>query len=582
MFNKLSIEQVAYQLRRLTIIMTSVASSGHPTSAMSCADIIAVLFCMFKKDSDHFILSKGHAVPVIYAMYYLMGKISYDELLNYRDINSKLEGHPTPLFEYTEASTGSLGNGLGIGLGYTLDSKDKTYVLLGDSEISEGSIWEASNIAGIYKKNNLIAIVDANGLGQQIEINHDFATKTANRFEAFGWETKIIDGHNFVEISKALEHKPVKPYAIIAKTIKGSGVEEIAGKMGWHGKAIPKYSINIYLKELAKNYNQEFEPIDLNFRITNKLFKDADIATREAYGDALAEIGSNNKIWCLDAEVSNSTFSYKFKNKYPDRFIECFIAEQNMINMAIGLSQTDKTVFCSTFGAFLTRTFDQLRMASIGKIPLRVCGSHAGVSIGPDGPSQMALEDIGMFRVLPDSIVMYPCDANSTNKIVKLMANYNNGISYIKTTREKTPNIYNKSEIFKIGGSKILVDNNKPQACIFTAGVTVHFALEAVKELANKNILVNLVDIYSIKPIDYLTISKQLKKSGNRTVIIEDHYLEGGLGESILRNIEKSEVKVIHKYINRLPKSGSPQQLVESYQIDKNGIVNSIYDLLEL
>lgn len=437
MFKKLSIEQIAYQLRRLSIIMTSVAGSGHPTSAMSCADIIAVLFSKFKKNNDHFILSKGHAVPVIYAMYYLMEKINYDELLNYRNISSKLEGHPTALFEYTEASTGSLGNGLGIGLGYTFDSKDKTYVLLGDSEIAEGAVWEAVNIAGHYKKNNLIAIVDANGLGQQAEINHSFAENTANRFKSFGWETIVIDGHDFDEIIEALEHKPNKPYAIIAKTIKGSGVEEIAGKMGWHGKAIPEDSINIYLKELAKKYNQEFEHVDLNFRITNKLFNDADIATREAYGDALVEIGINNKIWCLDAEVSNSTFSYKFRNKFPDRFIECFIAEQNMINMAIGLTQTDKTVFCSTFGAFLTRTFDQLRMASIGKIPLRVCGSHSGVSIGADGPSQMALEDISMFRTLPDSIVMYPCDANSTNKIVKLIANYNNGISYIKNNKRK-------------------------------------------------------------------------------------------------------------------------------------------------
>lgn len=621
---KLSIEQISYQLRKLSLIMTTEAGSGHATSAMSCADIIAVLFTKFLKPTDHFILSKGHAVPVVYAMYYLLGKISYEELLTYRDFDSNLEGHPTPLFKYTEAATGSLGNGLGIALGYALKAKEKSYVILGDSEMAEGSIWEAINLAGHYKTKNLVAIIDANNLGQQTKtINFEHAEKFAKQITPFGWETKIIDGHSIEEIEEALAYNTDKPYMIIAKTHKGSGVIELEDKQGWHGKAVSKQDLNRILKELADRYKQKFEPIELENKktfldtISNEItpslrvsicslttadrrnayqgkpsnsnynencieaLKKDLVSTREAYGETLKNAGeTNNKIYCLDAEVSNSTYSVKFKEAFPERFIECFIAEQNMVNMAIGLSNTNKIIFASTFAAFWSRAFDQLRMAAIGRVPLRLCGSHAGVSIGQDGPSQMGLEDIAIMRTLPQSIVLYPCDQNSTYSLVNLMVNYNDGISYLRTTRAKTPVIYDTHAQFIVGGSHTLIDHEKPDACIITAGITVHFALEAAEKLSKQNIKINVLDAYSIKPLDKIAIKSQLNKT-NKLLVVEDHYQSGGLGEAVFSLVDTNKLKTKHNFVSSLPKSGSPSALLNYYKLDTDGIMNSILDLLD-
>lgn len=580
MEKKLSSAEIAFKLRKLSIIMSSTAQAGHPTSALSCADIVAVLFNEILKDEDNFILSKGHAQLVVYAMYNILGQISNQDLLKYRTFASNLEGHPTPLFPLTKAATGSLGNGLGIGLGYAFESKFNSYVLLGDSEMTEGSNWEAIEMAGHYQVKNLIAIVDANNLGQQsTTINKDNPKAFAKQFESFGWQTIIIDGHNLEEIKKAFLKKHDKPMAIIAVTEKGHGVPSLQ-KTNLHGKPVDASLLKIVLKELYDFYDQRYLDPDLELIINKPLFTGKKIiSTRMAFGQSLVDLGNKHKdLYCLDAEVSNSTYTNLFAENYPERFIQCFVAEQNMVNMAIGLEKTGKTVFVSTFAAFLTRAFDQIRMAAINRSNLKICGSHAGVSIGSDGPSQMGLEDIAMMRTIPNSIVLYPCDGISSKNLTNLMIEYNLGISYLRTTRESTPKIYKEGNNFCIGGSNILVDHDDPVALIVTAGLPVHFAIEAIMELKKHKLEVNLIDAYSIKPIDYKTINKQFNKSQKRLLIIEDHYPEGGLGEAIFPYLKGGNI--IHKAVNSLPKSGSCRELLEYYKFDTLGIIESLLELI--
>lgn len=580
MEKKLSSAEIAFKLRKLSIIMSSSAQAGHPTSALSCADIIAVLFNEILQDDDNFILSKGHAQLVVYAMYNILGKISNQELLKYRTFASNLEGHPTPLFLFTKAATGSLGNGLGIGAGYAYDNSSNSYVLLGDSEMTEGSNWEAIEIAGFYKLKNLIAIIDANNLGQQTStINKGNPKALADQFKSFGWQTIIIDGHNLEEIKNAFLKKHDKPLAIIAMTNKGHGVPSLQDK-NLHGKPVDPFKLRSVLKELYAFYDKKYLDTDLSININEPLFTQKKIvSTRMAFGNTLVEIGKKYKnLYCLDAEVSNSTYTNLFAEKFPERFIQCFIAEQNMVNMAIGLEKTDKIVFVSTFAAFLTRAFDQIRMAAINRSNLKICGSHAGVSIGSDGPSQMGLEDIAMMRTLPNSIVLYPCDNVSTEALVKLMVEYNLGISYLRTTREATPKIYKEGNDFYIGGSNVLIDHGNPAALIVTAGLPVHFAIEAIMELQKHKLNINLIDAYSIKPVDHKTIIRQFNKCQKRLLIIEDHYPEGGLGEAIFPYLKGGNV--LHKAVNSLPKSGSCRELLEHYQFDSTGIIKSILELI--
>lgn len=612
------LEHKAYKMRVESLQMTTQAGSGHPTSALSAADMVAALFFYAMRfdpeniknpNNDHFILSKGHAVPILYAAWKELGQLTQNELLTYRQFGSPLEGHPTARLEYVEASTGSLGTGLGIGAGKALaDRLDKrenyTYVLMGDSELTEGSIWEAAEIAAHYKLSHLVGIVDCNRLGQSTETIHGWhAQRYAQKFEAFGWKTVVIDGHDMLQIASALDKARAShdhPTMIIAKTIKGYGVDRVENKEGFHGKVFSKKELEEILpqmearfttaaangnsfqwkphipvvknSDLQKNEEIIFHPI--NYK------KGELIATRLAYGQALAHLGGVSKrLVVLDAEVKNSTFADIFEQKYPDRFFQCFIAEQNMVSMGVGFARSNKLPFISTFACFLTRAHDQLRMAAIDQSALKVCGSHAGVSIGQDGPSQMGLEDIAMMRTIPESIVLYPADAQSTQALVAQMAQYDKGISYLRTTREKTPVIYDEHESFEIGGCKVLYSTNADNLLIVAAGITLHEAIKAREQLLQEGISVAIIDLYSIKPLDTVTLEKIAKTSSEKIITVEDHYLQGGLGQTVAAALVNKGFEVHNLAVTQLPMSGNPDQLLAWAGIDAQAIVKKVREL---
>lgn len=612
---RLFLEHVAYTMRMNILTMTSYAGSGHPTSSLSAADIVAALFFHTMSydprdpenpNNDRFILSKGHACPVLYAAWKEAGVISDSELLTYRQFNSVLEGHPTMRFPYTEAATGALGVGLSIGVGMALNARlderaYKTYVLLGDGEMAEGAVWEAAELAHYYKLNNLIAIVDCNRLGQSAETMHGHhVSRYEEKFAAFGWKTYVIDGHNMQQIVDVLnkaqlsEHEPV---AILAKTIKGYGLTSIQDKPGFHGKAFAKEELNALFVELDKTFPQAVTFDKKSFVWRPKLptqaqeasaedaiafhdpqFQQAGMqSTRKAYGMALKEAGGRcHQVVALDGDVKNSTYAEIFEEKYPERFFQCFIAEQNMVGMAVGLDKRGKIPFVSTFGAFMTRAHDQIRMAAIGKARLRLVGSHAGVSIGQDGPSQMALEDIAMMRTLPGSVVLYPCDAVSTWKLVEQMANYQGGISYLRTTRMETPVLYENNEAFELGGCKVVRQSESDKACIVAAGITVHEALKAYELLQEQGISVAVIDLYSIKPLDSATLYKIGKASGSKIITVEDHYLEGGVGQAVTCALCNSGIMIKNLAVTQLPRSGKPEELLSWAGIDAAALVKAV------
>lgn len=611
------LEYKAYTMRRDSLLMTAQAGSGHLTSALSCADIVAALFFYAMRydpdnfnnpQNDRFILSKGHASPILYAAWKELGKVSEEELLTYRQFGSPLEGHATLRFAYAQAATGSLGMGLSIGAGIALagilDKRDYyTYVLMGDSEISEGSIWEAAQIAAHYKLSRLIGIVDCNRLGQSTQTMHGYhAQRYAQKFEAFGWKAVIIDGHDMQQIVSALEKSRMsedKPFVIIAKTIKGYGIERMENKEGFHGKAFPKEDLEEVLNQLERRFangNHNFyswaprepsekdivEPLQKEIPLpTLTINENEEVATRKAYGLALQEIGSNDRsIVCLDAEVKNSTFSELFEKAYPERFFQCFVAEQNMVSMAVGLQRQGKIPFISTFASFLTRAYDQLRMAAIGTAALRVCGSHAGVSIGQDGPSQMGLEDIALFRTLPRSVIFYPSDAYSTAAMVGLMANYHEGISYIRTTRGDTSLIYKKEQRFGIGGCNILRTSNKDSLVVVAAGITLHEALKAYEQLYKENIFITVVDLYSIKPLDESTLKTCAKNACNRLITVEDHYIQGGMGDAVSYALRNLGIRIECLAVKELPMSGSPEELLSWAGIDAAAIIKKVKEVV--
>ena len=609
------LEYKAYGLRVESIIMTSKAGSGHPTSCLSAADLVAAIFFYAmhfdphnfdNPDNDRFILSKGHAAPLLYAAWKELGLITQQELYTYRQIDSRLEGHPTLRFPYAEAATGSLGMGLSIGTGMAISAlrdwrEFHTYVLLGDSELSEGSIWEAAEIASYYKLCNLIAVVDVNRLGQAGPTMHEYHMERYRaKFEAFGWRAIVIDGHDMYQIMKALEkarEESDQPAVILAKTIKGYGVESVENKNGYHGKPFAQQEVTEILQQMetrfadAAHYKHTY---DWQPQIPETTQKKEEpcigasimppaytlgtmVATRHAYGQALADLGSACPgIFSLDAEVSNSTFAEIFQKKFPERFVQCFIAEQNMVSMAVGMQRLGKVPFVSTFSAFLTRAHDQLRMAAIGTAALRVCGSHAGVSIGADGPSQMGLEDIGFMCALPGSAVLYPSDAVSTHRLMEQMVEYNQGISYIRTTRGATPIIYELDQKFVIGGCHVLKTTGHDSACIIAAGITLHEALKAYDILKQKGISVSVIDLYSIKPLDKKTIVATAKSSGKRIITVEDHYLEGGLGEQVCYAVRNTGISVDCLAVTQLPRSGKPQELMALMGIDADAIVKAV------
>lgn len=597
---------LAQQLRADSIRCTTAAGSGHPTSGMSAADLMAVLLKSHlrydfanphKPNNDHLIFSKGHACPVLYAMYKAAGAISDQELLTLRQFGSKLEGHPTPEIPYVDAATGSLGQGLPIGVGIALSGKYleklpyKVWVVLGDSEMAEGSIYEALEAAAHYKLNNIIGILDCNRLGQRGPTMLEWHTERyAARATAFGWQAIVIDGHDVNAIDRAYtEAKQADgPVLIIAQTQKGYGVSFTANKEGWHGKAMKPEEAEKALAELGNpkgdirvtpQQPEDLQPAPLpaaSGTFEAPAFEiGSSYATRQAYGDALKALGAaRGDVVVLDGEVGNSTFSETFLKAYPDRYFQMFIAEQMMVSATQGLTIRGKAAFAATFAAFLTRAYDQIRMAAVSRATLRLCGSHAGISIGEDGPSQMALEDLAMFRAVCGSAVLYPSDAVSTVQLVKDMAD-RKGISYLRSTREKTPVLYGPQEAFPIGGSKTLREGDR--ATVIGAGITLHEALKAADQLAGEGIKVRVIDTYSVKPIDADALVKAVHETGH-LIVVEDHWVEGGIGGAVLEALAEKGVepkKFTHLAVREMPRSGKPDELLDHYGISAKHIVEA-------
>ncbi|MBW2992266.1 transketolase [Candidatus Woesearchaeota archaeon] len=586
MANQNELRLMANKLRIHSIKSTTKAGSGHPTSCLSCAEIMSCLFFSEIKEEDEFILSKGHAAPILWAAYAEAGLIPVKELMNLRKMTSALEGHPTPLMPLVKVATGSLGQGLAAGAGMALakklqESNGRVYVLLGDGECAEGAVWEAANAVAYYKLNNLCAIVDVNRLGQSQETMHGYNTETyRKKFEAFGWNVMIIEGHNVDSLLDAFRRakESSKPVAIIAKTTKGKGISFLENKEGWHGKALKKEDMekalkeigkaNVKLKSRIKNKKIKYDFID--FKI-NKYKTGETAATRDAFGKALVNLGEkNNKVIVLDGDVNNSTMTKYFFGKLPKRSFQTFIAEQNMTGMAIGLSTQGFIPFAATFSAFLTRAHDFIRMADYSKANIKFVGSHAGVSIGQDGPSQMGLEDLPMFLSLPDSLVLYPCDAVSTENLVKEMMKHK-GISYLRTTRNPTKVIYDNKENFPAGKFKVLRKSSKDKALVIAAGITVFEALKAYDELKKKKTHIRVIDLYSVKPIDADGLVKNAKECGNNVVVVEDHYANG-IGCAVSGVLGK----IKHLYIKETPRSGKPEELMRKYKIDSTAIIKAI------
>ncbi|MCS7265300.1 MAG: transketolase [Armatimonadetes bacterium] len=612
-------------LRRHCIETTTIAGSGHPTTCLSAADIVATLFFTSLRynvsdpenpNNDRFVLSKGHAAPLLYAVWAEAGAFPVEHLKTLRRIDSELEGHPTPRFKWAEVATGSLGQGLSIANGMALAAKMdnlpyRVYVLLGDGEVAEGGVWEAIAFASYYKLDNLTAIVDVNRLGQSAPtmLQHDLETY-ARRFEAFGWHSIAVDGHDVEQLMDAFEKsKNVKgkPTVILAKTIKGKGVSFLEDKEGWHGRPLPKDLAEKALAELSLTDEQIALARSLKVHSPESVVAFASnpqspvpnpqslisdpqfpryelgqqVATREAYGDGLVALGkANPNIVALDGDVKNSTFSEKFLAAFPDRFFECFIAEQNMIGTAVGLATRGKIPFASSFACFLMRAYDFIRMAGIGMANIKLCGSHAGVSIGEDGPSQMGLEDIAAMRAIPHSIVLYPCDAVSTVKLVAEMAKYR-GIAYLRTTRPKTPVIYRNEEEFPVGGCKILRSSPNDVVTVVAAGITVFEALKAYEILTNEGIKIRVIDLYSVKPIDEATLIRCALETNRTIITVEDHYPEGGIGDAVAGAVSKEGIKVHKLAVNDIPRSGKPEELMDMFGISAKHIVERVKRLVQ-
>ena len=604
------LEPLARLIRYYILAATTQAGSGHPTSSLSATDLMTGLLFggtfhyavtdHLHPNNDRLIFSKGHASPLYYALWAAAGQISEEEMMSYRHFGSPLEGHPTPALQFVEAATGSLGQGLSIGVGMAINGKylDKlpyrTYVLLGDSEMAEGSQWEALEIAAHYKLDNLIGVLDVNRLGQRGETmyGHDLEAYR-KRVSAFGWRTILLhDGHSLPDILDAFRRASRalgKPAMIIAKTIKGKGVHEVEDKDGWHGKALDQDQFQRALRDLGeidksvrgtipKPKNRQPERPVPQDAIPMEYDRTKQVATRAAYGNALQRLyPAFPQIVSLDGEVSNSTKAAEFKEQHPERFFEMYIAEQNMASVALGMSRRAKIPFASTFAAFMTRAFDQIRMAQYSNANIKFVGSHAGVSIGEDGPSQMGLEDIAMFRTIRDGVVLHPCDAISTEKLVEEAARYV-GIVYLRTMRQKTPFIYKADEEFPIGGSKVLRKNDGDIATVVAAGTTVHEALKAYEDLKNEGVFIRVFDAYSIKPLDEAALKDAARGTG-LVLTVEDHYAEGGLGEAVLSALASLPIPICTLAVRQRPKSGKPDELRGFEDISAQAIVAKVKEL---
>jgi transketolase len=592
--------ELAQQLRVDSVRAAAVTKSGHPTSSMSAADLMAVLldgYLRYDFDhpenpaNDHLIFSKGHASPLLYAVYKAAGAISDEELLTFRKFGSRLEGHPTPVLPWVDVATGSLGQGLPIAVGVALAGKKldrlpyRVWALCGDSEMAEGSMWEAFEHAAFAGLDNLIAVIDVNRLGQRGETMHGWDLDSyARRADASGWHAIEIDGHDVEAIDAAYAEALAvdgKPTAIVAKTLKGKGVKAVEDKGGMHGKALddPEEAIEELggIRDLTADVAKP-EPAEPHTFATGPLELPRydvgeEVATRKAYGEALAAVGgADGAVVGLDGEVSNSTFAEIFAAAHPERYFEMYIAEQQMVAAAVGMQVRDWKPFASTFAAFLTRAFDFVRMAAVSRASIALCGSHAGVSIGEDGPSQMALEDLAMMRAVGGSTVLYPCDGNQTARLVAAMAELE-GIRYLRTTRAATPVLYDSDEEFPVGGSKVLRSSDADDVTIVGAGITVHEALAAAETLAGDGIAARVIDCYSVKPIDAATLRAAADATGC-ILTVEDHWPEGGLGEAVLAALadadERPPVTVLA--VDGMPGSGTPAELLAAAGIDADAI----------
>ena len=608
-----ALTNIATRLRIDSVRATSAAASGHPTTCCSAADLVAALFfAEMRFDphaprhplSDRFVLSKGHAAPLLYAAWAEAGHIDRAELLKLREIGSDLEGHPTPRLDFVDVATGSLGQGICAAIGIALNARRigsdyRTYVLLGDGESAEGSVWEAADVAAGQTLDNLCGITDVNALGQSSPtmFGHDMEA-FARRWTAFGWHAIVVDGHDMGAILDAFAEARAtrgRPTMILARTLKGKGVSFAEDRNGWHGKP---FKTGPELDQALAELERQFVPAPDGVNLTASIPKPpaapaepavapgrigppvhaqgAQVATREAYGDALAKLGvADARVVVLDADVKNSTFSEKFETAVPERFYQNFIAEQVMIGAAMGLASRGAIPFPSTFAAFLTRAYDFIRMAAISNLNVKMAGSHAGVSIGEDGPSQMALEDLAMMRAEPNIAVLYPCDGVSTEKLVERMA-YHPGPAYMRTSRPKTPVIYGSDEDFTVGGLKVLRESKDDEATVVGGGVTVFEALKAYDELKKQGVNIRVIDLYSLQPIDAATLVRCARDTKGRVITVEDHYAGGGIGDAVASAIASEGFTVKRLAVGAIPRSGTPDQLLDHFGISARHIIAAV------
>lgn len=603
--------ELGQQFRVDSIRCSTAAGSGHPSSSMSAADLIAVLVARHlvydwhkpnEPANDHLIYSKGHAAPLCYATFKAAGVITDEELLTFRKLGSRLQGHPTPILPWVDVATGSLGQGLPIAVGVAMAGKHldrlpyHVWTLCGDSELAEGSIWEGLDKAALYGLSNFTVIVDVNRLGQRGETEFGWNLEVyRRRAEAFGVQATVIDGHDIEKIDAALGLARTSsdgPTMILARTIKGKGFTEIEDHDAWHGKALPEDMARRAIEELGgqRNLTVQFllpaptkpAEMDVSRQVTLPVYEVGQkVAIRKGYGDALLALGNRADVVAMDAEVSNSTYTNEFAMQYPNRFFEMYIAEQMLVAAAVGMAVRGYIPFASTFAAFFSRAYDFIRMAGVSQANVRLVGSHAGVEIGEDGPSQMALEDLAAIRAVHGSVVLYPSDAASTAKLTGLMAD-TSGVVYMRTTRGAYPVLYEPSEDFWVGGSKVLLRSAHDRVTLIGAGVTLHNCLVAADQLAKEGIAARVIDLYSIKPVDVGTLREACRDTQGLFVVAEDHYPEGGIAAAVMEALAKDprRPRVFHCAVRGLPGSGPPAELLRAAGISADHIASAARELL--
>jgi transketolase len=615
-FAQVPLEELREKARLLRIHsmrMTTAAGSGHPTSCLSAAELMAATFFHAMKfdpaepnspSGDHFVLSKGHAAPILYAALAEAGVFPVSRLMTLRQFSSELEGHPTPRVPGVDAATGSLGQGLSVGAGLALSAHiqkfaTRTYVLLGDGEMAEGNVWEAAAFAAHYGLDNLVALADVNALGQSERTMYRHDTEVYRRkFEAQGWDAEVIDGHDMAAVVAALDRTREakgRPRAIIARTEKGHGVSFLADKEGWHGKALSPEQLEKALAEVGpvpplpkddgRSYERKSLPVPPEFPApaAPEYKVGQPVATREAFGTGLKNLAAvNPKVYALDGDVKNSTHSETLQKAFPDRLIQGYIAEQNLVSVAVGMSSQGLVPFVGTFACFLSRAYDQVRMAAISRSNIKLCGSHCGISIGEDGPSQMALEDLAMFRAIPGAAVLYPADAVAAERLTEEAAR-RAGICYLRTSRPKTPVVYGPNEKFPVPGLKVLRQSGNDRVTVIGAGVTLFEALKAYEELKARGVALRVIDLYCVKPLDVAALAENVRATGGRLITVEDHYREGGLGEAVVTALGEAGVtlsRVRHLAADRVPHSGKPEELLDAFGISARHIVEAAEEIL--